>query len=51
VVDGLAKVRAEGTHWKIVRALAPPVAETQRRITPEGLGGPQKPARKAWLPN
>src|SRR4029077_878151 len=32
-------------------ALAPPVAETQRRITPEGLGGPQKPARKAWLPN
>ena len=22
----------------------------QHRITPEGLGGPQKPARKAWLP-
>ena len=31
VVDGLAKVRAEGTHWKIVRTLTPRVRKRIRR--------------------
>ena len=34
VVDGLAKVRAEGTHWKIVRTLTPRVRKRIRRSVP-----------------
>jgi len=48
------KIRGD---WKNRESPYAKRAETQRkllahrRITPERLGGPQKPARKAWLPN